>query len=73
LAQWLREKEFCVDIATKPLSKALEYANKKGIEYCIILGPKELEKKKYRLRNMESGKEVLLSKAELAKLLKKRK
>jgi histidyl-tRNA synthetase len=73
LAQWLREKEFCVDIMTKPLSKALEYANKKGIKHCIIIGPKELEKKKYRLRDMESGKEVLLSKAELAKFLKKRK
>ena len=70
LAQQLREKKIYVDISYKPLTKSLDYANKKGIKYCLIIGKKEIEEKRYKLKDMESGKEYLLSKKEIIKKLK---
>ena len=68
IAQTLR-KFFNVDICNKPLRKALDYANKKQIPFCLIIGKKELEKGKIRLKFMESGKEELLDVDEVIKKL----
>jgi len=43
------------------ISKALEYANSYGINYVIFVGEEEVKKNKYKLKNMVSGKESLLS------------
>lgn len=42
-------------------SKALEYANSCGIKKIIFVGKKEVEKKKIKIRNMVTGKEVTLT------------
>jgi len=38
-------------------SKALQYANSKGINYVLFVGEKELKSKKLKLKDMSSGKE----------------
>jgi histidyl-tRNA synthetase len=70
IAQKLR-KFFNIDIINKPLAKALDYANKRKISFCIILGKREIEKRKLRLKFMETGKEKLLSLENIIKELKK--
>ncbi|PJE81504.1 hypothetical protein COU58_02255 [Candidatus Pacearchaeota archaeon CG10_big_fil_rev_8_21_14_0_10_32_42] len=42
-------------------SKALEYANSCGIKKVIFVGKKEVEKKKIKIRNMTTGKEITLT------------
>ena len=62
IASQLRNKGISCDIAfNKKLSKALNYANKEEIPYCIIIGEDELKNKKYKLKNMKTGKEQLLN------------
>ena len=57
-------------IGKKGVSKNLQYANALGIPYAIIIGEKELQKKKVTLRNMETGDELLLSVKDVVKKLK---
>ena len=66
LAQKLREKEISVQlILNKTITKALEYANTKNIENIIIIGEKEVELKKYKIKNLKTGKESLVSEKEI--------
>ena len=53
----------------KKLSKALDYANKLQIPYCLIIGKKELEQKKVKLRDMKTGKEELMEVKDVIKKL----
>ncbi len=69
LIENLREKNIACIIMFNKISKALEYANSQGIEYVIFLGESEVKKKKVKLRNMQSGKESMLSESELIKKL----
>lgn len=46
-----------IDLLGKGISKNLDYADKMGIPYVVIVGPQELEKKQVTIRNMETGKE----------------
>ncbi len=57
-------------LGKKGVSKNLQYASSLGIPYVIIVGEKELSKKKVLLRNMESGDESLLSLSGVIKKLK---
>ncbi len=50
-----------LDLMGRSISKNLEYAAKQGIKYVAIVGPKEAEKKKLTLRNLETGEEQLLT------------
>ncbi len=50
-----------IDIMGRDLRKQMDYANKKGACYSIIVGPNEVKAKKYTLRNMKTGKESKLS------------
>ena len=59
-----------IDSTGKSPSKNLEYANSLGIPYAIFVGKKELEAGKLKLRDMESGKEELLSIERAIELLK---
>ncbi len=61
IIQKLRGKEIgCSIIFGKP-SKSLQYANSKGINYVLFVGEKELKSKKFKLKDMSSGKESNLS------------
>ena len=58
-----------IDLLDRSISKNLDYANKLKIPYVIFIGEKELAKNKVKLRNMESGKEELLTLKSLIKKL----
>lgn len=67
LAQELREKGLRVDMDFKGrgVSKNMDYANSYGIPYVIFVGKTELEQGKYKLKNMETGEEKLVTKKEI--------
>jgi len=60
-----------MDLLGRNISNNLEYANKAGIKYVVFVGKKELELKKVKLRDMETGDEKLLTLNECFKLLEK--
>lgn len=60
LIQQLREKGTSCTLSTAKISKALEYANSKGIKQAIFVGEKEVKAGKFKIRNMETGKESVL-------------
>ena len=49
----------------KGISKALEYANSKKIEKVIFVGKEEIKKKKFKIKDMKTGKEKLVSEKEI--------
>ena len=59
LATELRNKGLKVDIdmADRKLKKSLDFANKQGIPYVIILGENELEQGELMIKEMKTGKE----------------
>jgi len=70
IAGELRSVGISSDIAfNKKLTKALDYANKERIPFCIIVGEDEIKKNKFRLKDMNSGNEKLLSMDEIKKFL----
>ena len=65
----LRENNIpCVLMYGKP-SKALEYANSKDIGYVVFVGESEVKTKKFKLKDMKSGKEFNLIEKDLIKKL----
>ena len=72
LLMYFREKGIQADINTtkKGISKALDYASAYGIPYTIFVGETELAQEKFKLKNMVSGEEKMLSKDEIISLLK---
>ncbi|MEM4181999.1 MAG: ATP phosphoribosyltransferase regulatory subunit [Candidatus Pacearchaeota archaeon] len=58
LSQKLRRKGLIVDfISGKSPTKALEYANSKKIKKVIFVGENEVKNKKFKVKNLETGKE----------------
>ncbi len=68
----LRKKGLKVDIdlVGRNVTKSLEYANKMNIPFVGFLGSKELTKKKIKIKDMQTGKEKLVSVSEVGKLIK---
>lgn len=62
-----------VDLIGRSITKNLDYASRYGIPFVVVLGPKELSSGEYRLKNMESGREDLLSFKELVENVKRTK
>ena len=60
IAQKLREKGKSVIIYYGKPSKALEYANSSFISNAIFVGEKEIKSKKFKVKNLKSGKESAL-------------
>ena len=60
-----------IDLQGRGPSKNLEYAGSLGIPFAIFVGQEELEKEKYKVRNMETGEEKFLDEKELAGFLSK--
>jgi len=67
LARTLREKNLRVEIVYEEtkLRKALELADKLGARFTLILGEDELKQGKFTLREMATGRQQLLTQAEL--------
>jgi len=71
LAKKLRKDGIsCIVSFDKP-SKAMEYANSLGVGYVVFVGTEEINSKKFKLKNMDSGDEKLVSDKELIKVLEK--
>ncbi len=54
-----------VDVMGRSISKNMEYANSLGIPFVVFLGEDELKRKKYKLRDLKSGKEFLITAKEI--------
>ena len=50
--------------------KKMEYANKIGVPYLVIIGEEEAQRKLYSVKNMTSGEQSKLGIAELIEMLK---
>jgi len=69
LANKLREKGVSVNlILDKSIGKAMDYANSKEVEKVIFIGKEEVAKKKFKVKDMKSGKEEFLSESNVLKL-----
>ncbi len=60
-----------MDLMNRDLRKQLDYANSQMIPYVIVVGPDEIKSKKYKLRNMKTGKEEELKLEEVIEKLNK--
>ena len=60
-----------IDLMSRGISKNLSYANSLGIPFVLFIGEDELKQNKIKLKNMETGKENLLSLKEVIGFLKK--
>ncbi len=68
----LRREGISCDVSfNKKLSKALDYANKEKIPYCLIIGEDELKSNKFKLKDMKSGEEKLMSIEEIINKLRR--
>ena len=74
IAEELRNEGVSVDIdlAGKGPSKNLQYANSMGILYVLLIGEEELKQGKVKLKDMNSGKEQLLTAEELVVFLQEK-
>jgi len=61
-----------VDVMGRKLDRQLRYADAKGIPYVVILGPQEVEKGVYRIKDMSAHEEHLMNLQELVEHLKGR-
>ena len=69
LAEKLRKNRIACSVMFGKISKALEFANSYSIPYVIFLGKEETNKKKFKLRDMKTGKEQLIAESQLIKEL----
>lgn len=69
-AQQLRQSGLATELypEIEPLPKQLKYADKKGIPWVVIIGEEEVKQNKVTVKNMQTGKQRLLS-ANQAKVL----
>lgn len=61
IAEVLREKGDSASIFYGKPSKALEYANSLNIQQVIFVGSEEVKTKKFKIKDMKTGKEKLIS------------
>ncbi len=71
LASKLRKEGISSGIEFRKVGKGMDYANAMKIPFVVFLGESEVENKKYKIKNMETGKEELLTESGLIKKLKK--
>lgn len=69
LASLLRGQEYSCSIYYGKPGKALEYANSYKIPYVIFVGKQEVEQGKFKVKDMESGREKLIGEKEIEKML----
>jgi len=71
LVKKLRKSDISCTLSPDKPGKSLEYANALAIPYAIFIGTEEVEKNKFKLKNMDSGDEKLLTDKQLIKTLSK--
>jgi len=75
IANRLRETGINTEIYLEPgddLRRQLDYANKKGIPYVVLLGPQEAERNQVTLKEMKTGKQESFAPEKLVEILKSR-
>ena len=60
IAEKLRKQNVPVTISDK-ISKGLEFANSQSIPFVVFIGEEEVKKKKFKLKDMKTGKEEYLT------------
>ncbi|MBS3163794.1 ATP phosphoribosyltransferase regulatory subunit, partial [Candidatus Woesearchaeota archaeon] len=70
LANKLRSSNINTNIMFGKVTKALEYANSYNMKYVIFVGSEEIKKKKFKLKDMKTGKEEYLSEKEMISRLR---
>ena len=67
-----RESEIKTELYpdAKKIKKQLDYANKREIEYVVMVGENELKNNKYTLKNMNSGEQATYSLSEMLETVK---
>jgi histidyl-tRNA synthetase len=73
LSQTLRQKGINVELyldSSARLEKQFKYADRKKIDWVVVIGPNEAKKGKVILKNLENRSQELLSKKELIRILK---
>ena len=60
-----------MDIMKRNFGKQLEYASNSKIPYVVIVGKEELRKKKFKLKDMKTGKQKELTLKKIISLLRK--
>lgn len=70
LTKKLRENNISSSIMFGKISKALDYANSYSVQNVIFVGKEEIKKKKFKLRDMKTGKEQFLALTNIIKKLK---
>ncbi|MFH1452184.1 MAG: ATP phosphoribosyltransferase regulatory subunit [archaeon] len=66
LAEKIRGEGISVNLMLdKSVGKALEYANAKNILKVVIIGDEESKLKKFKIKDMKSGKEILVDESDL--------
>ena len=71
LAKTLRKEGVsCITTSEKP-GKAMELANSLGVQKVIFIGDAEISEKKFKIRDMKTGEERMLSESRLISALKK--
>ena len=72
LAKELRKNKIsCALLSGKP-TKALEYANSQEIGYVVFIGEEEVEKNKFKFKEMSTGEEILVNEKQLIGKLKEK-
>lgn len=74
LAEKLREKNISCEINLNPekkLDKQLKYADKKEVNYVLILGEEEIKKQKIKLKIMKTGEQKEIDLNKIIDILKK--
>ena len=69
LARKLRRENIPTILSTDKPGKSLEYANAYSIPFAVFVGKEEVEKKKFKLKNLASGEEKMLTDKQLIKSL----
>jgi len=68
IAEKLREKgKRTILMLDRGISKAMEYANSRDVGKVVFVGDEEIKKKKFKVKDMNSGKEKFVSGSEILK------
>lgn len=50
-----------IDTSRRSLGKQMEYADKSGVDFTLVIGPKEVKERRAKLRDMKTGEEKEIS------------
>lgn len=75
LARYLRDQgiNVAVDLTNRTVSAQVKTADRQGIPFVICVGDDEVRTGKFKLKNMKSGKESVVTKEEIVELIRSKK